>query len=170
MMPLPLATKRLSFRDVRVGDAEALAPILMDPEVKRFWPRPCSREEVDAWIQRVLVRYERDGTTYWLVERLDTGQVIGHVGLLTQEIAGTHEIGLGYVFAKEHWGQGYATEAARASLEYGFQVMGQSRIVAAIRPENVASQRVAARLDMQYEKSCEYYGLEHAIYVKNRDS
>lgn len=165
MMPLA-PTARLTYRDVRADDAPHLVPILMDPEVKRYWPRPSTREEVDGWIERLLARYETEGRTYWLAARLDTGEVIGHVGLLHQEIGGAKEIGLGYVFAKEHWGQGFATEAARACLTFGFEAMGLRRIIAAIRPENAPSLRVAERLAMEYEKSCEYYGFEHGIFVK----
>lgn len=169
-MARPPDTDRLQFREVRADDAAHLVPILMDPEVMRFWPRPFTREDVDDWISKMLERYDRDGQTYWLAERRDSGVVIGHVGLLRQHLDGVDEIGLGYVFAKEHWGKGFATEASKASLAFGFETLGLTRIVAAIRPENMPSLRVAERLAMEYEKSCEYYGFEHAIFVKSRDS
>ena len=170
MMPLPPPTARLAFREVREDDGDVLAPILMDPVVKQFWPHPLSRDEVTSWIERMHKRYESEGQTYWLVMRQDSGEGIGHAGLLDHFIDDVTETGLGYVFAKEHWGQGFATEAGRAALDYAFRTMDRERVIAAIRPENGPSLRVAERLAMTYEKTCPYYGFDHGVFVKLRGS
>jgi RimJ/RimL family protein N-acetyltransferase len=75
------------------------------------------------------------------------------------------ETGLGYLFHRPFWGQGYATEAAEACLNYAFAALGKSRVVAPIRPENAASLAVARKLGMEVQKRTMYAGFEHLIYV-----
>ncbi len=75
------------------------------------------------------------------------------------------EVDLGYRFLPEYWGQGLATEASRAALQYGFEVIGLKRVIGLVMPENVASIRVLEKVGMQYEKSVRYDGDPVELYA-----
>ncbi|MCZ6835505.1 MAG: GNAT family N-acetyltransferase [Planctomycetota bacterium] len=161
---------RLILHEIdREQDLEFLAALLGHPEVMRYWPAPMTREESIAWIERQVGRYERDGFGYWLVSLKESGQPIGQAGLMRVEIEGESCIGLGYIIHADHWGKGYATEAAKQCLEYGFNVLEMSRIIALIRPENEPSIKVAERIGMIPALGpgmrTQYAGFEHVIYA-----
>ncbi len=88
----------------------------------------------------------------WPVVEKASGEVVGHCGLLEKEVDGQAETELIYVFGKSAWGQGYATEAAIAVREYAFEQLGLRRLIALINPENAASERVALKAGLRYEK------------------
>ena len=82
----------------------------------------------------------------------ETGKFIGRCGLLPWTIEGQREVEVAYTIAQEYWGQGLATEAAKAILQYGFKQLHLSRLICLIDPENIASQRVAEKIGMSVEK------------------
>lgn len=81
-----------------------------------------------------------------------SGDLIGHAGLIPQTIEGREELEIGYWISRRYWGRGYATEAGKALRDYGFDVLGKNRFIALIHPENLASKRVANKLGMSLEK------------------
>ena len=95
----------------------------------------------------------------------NTGEQIGRCGPIVKEIEGVPEVELGYTLARAYWRHGYATEAARAALQYCFDVSGQRRIVAMIDPENHASIRVAKKIGMAFERMIEWEGQPATLYV-----
>jgi ribosomal-protein-alanine N-acetyltransferase len=163
MNPL-LETARLVLREIDLDDLDFVAAMLAHPEVMRFWPKCYSREEAEVWIRRQQDRYARDGYGYWLVLDKAGGQPVGQAGLLKLEVDGIAEVGLGYIIHRPFWGRGFATEAAAASRDYAFETLGEQRVIAPIRPENIASQRVALKLGMQPQKRTMYAGFEHIIF------
>lgn len=82
---------------------------------------------------------------------------------------GTPEAEIGYILARAYWGRGYATEAASASLRYGFEQLGLERIVAVTRPDHLVSQQVLRKLGMVFERNAYYYGAEQVCYAASRD-
>src|ERR671917_591908 len=107
-----LETPRLILRELDPDDLDFVAALLADPEVMRYWPRPYTREEAEAWVRRQRERYARDRHGYWLAVEKATGQPVGQAGLLTVEVEGVEEPALGYIIHRPFWRRGFAVEAA----------------------------------------------------------
>jgi RimJ/RimL family protein N-acetyltransferase len=168
MAHLPLVTERLVLRPLREEDVEPLSRVLGDPETMRYFPRPRTREETRVWIARNQERYTVDGHGLWAVERRSDGAFLGDCGLVKQRPEGVPEVEVGYHFAREHWGHGYATEAAGACVRLAFEVLRVPRVIALIRPENTPSARVAGRLGLRPLHRVDHAGLEHDLFVLER--
>lgn len=95
-------------------------------------------------------------------------QLIGYCGLAIESIDHKSETELGHRFSQSFLGKGLATEAAKATLSYGFYELKLPRIVAIVEPENIASVRVIKKLGMHYEKQTLFYGLNMSVYSRNR--
>jgi ribosomal-protein-alanine N-acetyltransferase len=162
-----LATERIVLRPWTLAEADVHSAfaIFGDPEVTRF----LTRHEVDLDGQRRglerLIAGSRSygaGLGWFALERRSDGGVIG-CGLLKPledpEVIGA-EIEVGYHLARAHWGQGYATEAARGLLRHGFETLGLARIVAVVDPANARSLAVVARLGMRPEGAIRCHGRE----------
>lgn len=135
----------------------------------RFIPRGASPsvDRTRAIIDRLIAHERRQGFGLWAVELNETGELIGDAGLFLVETTGP-EVELAYHFGKAWWGQGYATEAAIASLDYGFRECGLSEIIAICYPEHVASRRVMEKAGMRYIGPARYYDTDVAKYAKSR--
>lgn len=145
MLPI---TDRLRLRKMTAADLPALRAHLQDPEAMRAYEGPLSDAEVDAWLAKNLARYNSDGFGLWAVELRETGEVIGQCGITRQEINGESVIEVGYLLTRIHWHRGYATEAAAASRDYAFEMLGAPRVYAQVRDTNLPSMNVAIRLGM----------------------
>jgi RimJ/RimL family protein N-acetyltransferase len=140
-----LETERLLLRGFRADDFEAWASFLADPEVVRYlWGEPQPR--TDSWRQMAMTlgHWVLRGYGMWAVERKSDRACIGRVGMLNPE--GWPGLEVGWTLGRPYWGQGYATEAAAASMRYAFLTQPVDRIISCIDPNNKASQAVAARL------------------------
>ena len=115
MQALP-ETKRLFLREWTMQDLDAWAAILSDAEVMRYYPKPFDRQKVQDWIAWNLENYRTDGFGLWAVHLRATGELLGDCGITMQQIHGQHLPEIGFHMKKSVWGQGYATEAARACL------------------------------------------------------
>jgi [ribosomal protein S5]-alanine N-acetyltransferase len=120
---------------------------------------------VESWIERNRQRYARDGHGLWAMILKSSGELIGDCGLTVQRIDGANEIEIGYHVRRDLWGQGFATEAARACRDYGFARPPVERLISIIRPENLASRQVAEKIGMAVWKNIIYAGLPHLVYV-----
>src|SRR5918998_6066609 len=128
-----VTTSRLRLRGFRADDlGPHRAAVDDDPAVTWAHNRIPLADSLRRWADR-LDDWERDGFGMWIVEVAVTGEVIGHAGI--QRLEGSDDVELGYYLGRAAWGQGYATEAARACLEYGFGTAGLARIVAVVRTE-----------------------------------
>ncbi len=164
-MGVILETPRLRLRGLTAGDLDFVAEMLADPEVMRFYPKRCDREESRQWIGRQLRRYADHGHGLWLVEDRRDGRALGQVGLLRQQVEGQWEPEIGYLIHRPFWKNGYATEAALGVREDAFGVRGERRVVSLIRPENLPSQAVARRLGMAPEREVSFRGLPHLLFA-----
>lgn len=167
-MPI-LETPRIRLRQFSLDDVDALARVLSDPEAMRFYPAPFDRTGVMDWIARNRNRYTKDGHGLWAMILKERGELIGDCGLVVQEVDGTNEIEIGYHVRRDLWGQGFATEAACACRDFGFAHLPVDRLISLIRPENVASRRVAEKNGMTVWKEVVRVGFPHLVYSIQRD-
>ena len=143
-----METERLLIRRITRKDMAALFAIMGKPEVMYAWEHGFTKKDVRKWINRQLTRYRKDGFGYFAVILKESGNLIGQAGLMKSIINGNEAVELGYILDNAYWHNGYGTEAARACLEYAFEELGLKTVCCSIRPENVASIRVAERLGM----------------------
>lgn len=161
-----LETERLLLRQFCVDDLDALAAIGADLEVMEFLGPPMSRR--DAWraMAMVLGHWDLRGYGSWAVEERATGQLLGRIGLYNPE--GWPGLEVGWTLARAAWGRGYATEGARASLDYAFDTLGADHVISVIDPDNTRSLAVAERLGERYERMWDLDGNQVAIYGIDR--
>jgi [ribosomal protein S5]-alanine N-acetyltransferase len=162
-----LETERLSLRRFDLQDVAGLQPVLGDPLTMEFYPAPLDTKSVEGWIKKNLLRYERDGHGLWAVLLKSNHELIGDCGCILQDVEGRSQVEVGYHIRRDLWGNGYATEAARACMEYAFDQLGARRVISMIRPPNVRSRRVAEKNGMVCEKIILWRDYEHCIYAKN---
>lgn len=168
-MPLPLETDRLVIRPYRAEDAAALHEVFGSPEVMKWTPSPPSKDvaETAQRLARTMAFTERQppGLGLWALELKGSHEFLGQVGLFPVEGKGP-DVEVAYELAPRVWGHGYATEAARALIDYGFAEMGLRRVVALILPENTRSRNVAAKCGMALEGPGRFYGLDLIVYAR----
>ena len=122
-----LETRRLVLRHFVSEDSIALARVLSDPVAMKFYPAPHDRTGVEQWIERNLQRYSRDGIGLWAMDLKATGELIGDCGITRQQIENEFFYEIGYHLRRDHWGNGYATEAAIACRDWGFANLKTNR-------------------------------------------
>jgi RimJ/RimL family protein N-acetyltransferase len=145
-----LRTERLLLRQWRHADLEPFAALNADPEVMRHFPAPLDRASSDALAQRERRKIAEQGWGLWAVEVVDAAPFIGFVGLNEPSFHAhfTPAVEIGWRLARDHWGNGYATEAARAVLAHGFAELGLDEIVSFTNTANERSRRVMEHLGM----------------------
>ena len=139
-----LQTERLILREWRADDFEAVAQFYADAEVMKFLGGVMERP--DAWraLAGSIGHWGLRGYGTWAVERKSDGALVGRVGLIHPE--GWPQVEVGWTLGRPFWGQGYASEAAAAALDYAFLTQPVDRMISCIDPENTPSQAVAARI------------------------
>ncbi len=148
--PEEIRTQRLLLRKPREGDgALVYARYATDPEVRRFllFPPPKGPEDSEAFIARCLQVWEEGSAFPYAIERLEDGLFLGMVEIRMEGF----KADIGYVLARDAWGQGYGSEAARAVVEWALDQAGIYRVAAFCDVENPASARVMEKVGMQYE-------------------
>jgi RimJ/RimL family protein N-acetyltransferase len=153
-----IGTARLVLRRWRVEDREPFAAMNADPEVMRYFPSPLTRDESDRLIDRIEARFEADGIGQWAVERREDGRFLGFTGLApaTFEAWFTPTIEVGWRFERSAWGHGYATEAGRAALRFGFEVRDLATILSWTSVLNLPSIAVMERLGMHHDPADDF--------------
>jgi len=146
-----IATARLRLRQWRDADREPFAALNADPVVMQFFPAAPSREASDRSIDTWQAEIEQRGWSNWAVEIVRTGEFIGFVGLSVPrraELPFMPCVEIGWRLARAHWGHGYATEAARAVLDFGFERLELDPIVSFTSLVNRPSRAVMERIGM----------------------
>ena len=158
-----LSTPRLKLRPFREEDVEDCTAMCSDPEVMRFlggktWTR------LEAWrhIATVLGHWQLRGFGLWAVEEVESGAFVGRVGFMHPD--GWPGFELGWTLARQYWGKGYATEAAKKALEYAFTELGREHVISLIHPKNTDSLAVAERLGETYEETIEFFDDQISVY------
>jgi RimJ/RimL family protein N-acetyltransferase len=157
---MPIETARLRLRQWTDADREPLAALNADPEVMRFFPAPLTRGESDAMMDRMSAHIAAHGWGFWAAETREGAEFVGIVGLVPVKgempFSGVE---VGWRLAKAHWHKGYATEAARAAVDFGFGTLGLREIVSLTARLNLPSQAVMARLGMERVEGFDHPGL-----------
>jgi len=167
-----LETERLVIREFDEKDTTTLYEIMKKSRVMHAWEHGFTFEETREWLARQQERYRRDGFGYFAVLQKPSASLIGQAGLIASDIEGKSVTEIGYVFDDSVWGNGYATEAARALVEFAFGTLGVDELYCTMRPENLSSVKVAQRLGFEYsgEYIKVYKGKEmpHGILILKR--
>lgn len=167
-MTTVLETRRLRLRQFTRADLDPLAEMVADPEQMAFYPRPRTRREASAWIDRNLDFYDRLGFGFWLIETKGAPQFLGYCGIRPLHVDGESEIELGWHTKKTSWNKGIATEAGSACRDLAFTRFSIDRLVATIDPAHTASLRVATKLGLQPERNAVLDGWRCIIYSLER--
>ncbi len=159
-----IETERLRLRPFRGEDLDAYAALCADIEVMRY-VTGAALSRGDAWrsIAGMLGHWQLLGYGMWAVERKSDGVFLGRAGFINPP--GWPGFEIGWTLAREHWGHGYASEAARAALAYAFEVLGRERAVSLIRPGNDRSIRVAEKLGERLTGEVEMLGSKALVYA-----
>ena len=161
-----LETKRLLLRRLLPDDLDALFALYSDPEIRQYFPEGTltyaeTKEELE-WFLNGHPAHPQLGL--WATIHKTTNQFIGRCGLLPWEIEGRAEVEVAYLLAKPYWGQGLATEAAQAIVDYGFEQLHYPRLICMMYPANQASVNVAKRIGMTFEKAMEDEKGQYLLY------
>jgi RimJ/RimL family protein N-acetyltransferase len=167
MQAITLTTPRLLLRPWRDGDVEPFAAMFDDPAVMEFLMpargrmsacADADRAAIEAIVGRVRAHFDRHGFGWWAAELRKTGAFIGFVGLshIPFEAHFTPAVEIGWRLAGAYWGQGYATEGARASLEAAFTRLDLAEIVSITVPANARSRRVMERIGMTHDPNDDF--------------
>lgn len=153
-----LRTERLLLRQWRDEDLEPFAELNADPETMRYFPAPPSRAESDALAERARRQIASEGWGLWAVEVAGGASFIGFVGLARPSFEEhfTPAVEVGWRLARDHWGRGYATEAGRAAVAYGFEELGLDEIVSFTSGLNKPSWQVMERLGMTHDPADDF--------------
>lgn len=129
-----------------------------DPAVMEHFPEPLTRRQSDGLVGRIEAGFEADGFGLWALEVRGTGEFIGFTGLAVPEFEAHFmpAVEVGWRLARSAWGHGYATEAARAALAFGFEEVGLDEIVSFTTVANWRSRAVMERLDMSHDPADDF--------------
>jgi RimJ/RimL family protein N-acetyltransferase len=157
-MSADLQTSRLLLRRWTDEDLPAFAALNADPQVMEHFPKLLDRAESDAVAARIRALFEERGYGLWAVSVIGGAPFIGFVGLNAPafQAAFTPCVEIGWRLAREHWGHGYASEGARAALEFGFNELQLDEIVSFTVPANVRSRGVMERIGMRHSPADDF--------------
>ena len=159
---------RLLVRQYVEEDAEAFFKLNTDPEVLRYVPDQALQSVEQArqvLIDHPMTDYRKHGFGRGACILKSTGEQIGFAGLKFLDELG--QVDVAYRLLPAYWGQGLATEAARASVRYGFAELGLQRIIGLVMPENIASARVLEKVGLRYTETAFVWGHQFSKYVVN---
>lgn len=143
-----LETERLYLRELNQSDFESLCKILQDEDTMYAYEGAFSDTEVQDWLERQISRYHKWNFGLWAVILKETDEMIGQCGLTMQPWKEDEVLEIGYLFERQYWHNGYATEAAIACKKYAFAILDANEVCSIIRDSNIASQKVAERNGM----------------------
>ncbi|MCB7304082.1 GNAT family N-acetyltransferase [Bariatricus massiliensis] len=141
-------TDRLYLREMNRSDFKSLSKILKDEETMYAYEGAFSDIEVQEWLDKQILRYQKWNFGLWAVILKETDEMIGQCGLSMQQWKEEEVLEIGYLFERLYWHKGYATEAAKACKKYAFEILKADEVCSIIRDTNVASQNVAIRNGM----------------------
>ncbi|MEO7285927.1 MAG: GNAT family N-acetyltransferase [Jatrophihabitantaceae bacterium] len=153
-----LVTKRLVLRRWQQRDLAPFAALNADPDVMRYFLAPLDRAASDSFVDRIETRFAEHGYGLWAVELRGDGQFIGFIGLARHTFPAHFNpaVEVGWRLARSAWGHGYATEGARAALDYAFGPAQLSEVVSMTAVLNEPSQAVMRRLGMTREPADDF--------------
>lgn len=167
-MKIIITTPNIYLRESTVEDATLAYELNLDPDVIRYTGDPSfvSIEEARAFLQNYDA-FEKYGMGRWYAFLRRDNAFIGWCGL--KYSPESDEVDIGYRLLRKYWGKGYATEAAKYCLEFGFNELGIEEIVARADSRNIGSIRVMEKIGMEYDKEMEFDGHLGITYKAKKD-
>lgn len=147
-----IETKRLVLRELIQRDIKLLAEIFSDKETMIYYPHSFSMEEVLNWIEWNIKNYQKYNHGLWGVILKENNVLIGDCGITMQNIEGQYLPEIGYHINKKYWNMGYASEAAKACIEYGFSICDYSSLYSYTDIRNLPSRKVSEKIGMSFQK------------------
>ncbi len=165
----PLETERLRIRRFHKSDVFHLREMLADPLIMKYYGPQAKDQTPEEWFTAVEAGHEKQGSSFLAVALKATGEFIGQAGILYKEIEGVPDWEVAYMFKKEFWGKGFASEATRACMRYAYQHLNPRRFISIINPKNELSIKLARRNGMEFERMAFKWGMDVAVYAINLD-
>ncbi|MBI4731897.1 MAG: GNAT family N-acetyltransferase [Chloroflexi bacterium] len=168
-MKIPtIQTHRLFLRPWTPEDAPVLFQILQEPEIFQYFPPspPPTLEKTGRYITHQLAHWQDRGYGHWAVISQDDNRVVGWAGL--EYLPELDQTEVAYLLSRKVWGRGYATEAARAAVGFGFETCRLPGIIGLVHPENAASIRVLEKCGLVFTDRLTLWGLEMLRYSARR--
>jgi RimJ/RimL family protein N-acetyltransferase len=166
-----LESKRLLTRKLTINDVDVWVKFFEDKDAVEFLPNigfPTTKDRAKHWIEKQLSRYSENRYGLQALIHKDTNEFIGQCGLLMQEVDGEQKVEVGYHIFKKYWGQGYAPEAAKLFIDYGFNTNQADSIISIINIGNTRSQKVALKNGLTKLKQTKWSSLDVFIYQINK--
>jgi len=163
--PTVLQIDGFTMRPLQLSDLPSFAAIWADPEVTRFLPSqgaPIPKENTAKSLQSFIEHWQQRGYGIWAIVESGSSRMVGYCGL--RYLDEMNEVEVLYGLAKAYWGQGIATQAAQATVAYGFNVANLDKLIAMALPDNLASRRVIEKAGLQYEKQIYMFNLDVLYY------
>ena len=168
MIEIPtINTPHLTLRPIVLADAAILYRIYQSEGVLQYFPNPAPPplEKVQRFVASQQAHWEKYGYGNWGVLPEGGGEIIGWAGL--QYLPELDETEAGFLLDRPFWGKGYATEAARASIQFGFEHFDLDHIIALVHPENIASRRVIEKCGLRFVQTLSLWGIQLMRYRKD---
>jgi ribosomal-protein-alanine N-acetyltransferase len=155
-----IQTARLTLHLLKHEDCSSLYKIYQSDGVLEYFPNPFppSMEKVERFIAMQQKHWQEFGYGNWVMMIGEKSEIIGWAGL--QYVPELDETEVGYLLDRSYWGRGFATEAAQASLQFGFERHNLDHVIALVHPKNLASIRVIEKCSMKYQDTLELWGIK----------
>ena len=162
-----METKRLFIREMDNNDYLDLREILQDKDVMYAWEHSFSDKETKEWLEKQLERYKTNGYGLWALIEKTSYKFIGQCGFTIKNVKNKELLVLAYLLNKKYWKKGFATEAAKACINYAHDQLNVKTLYTIIRTNNIQSQKVAERLCMKIEDEfiVNYFNMEMPHYL-----
>jgi [ribosomal protein S5]-alanine N-acetyltransferase len=164
-----LQTSRLTLRPFSADDLDDLSALMANVDFMRFSLGIFSREQTAGFLEKVQNRDRAGLPSQFAVIFRENERLIGYCGFFLQVVDGVEELEIGYRLDRSYWGQGIATEAARAVRDHAFAELKLARVISLIHPDNIASRRVAEKNGMVPEKETVFRGFPTIVFGINRE-
>jgi RimJ/RimL family protein N-acetyltransferase len=151
-----IRTGRLLLRRWRGADRVPFAALNADPAVMEHMQGLMTRERSDAFADRIEAHWASHGWGLWAVEVIGGTPFVGYVGLWPADYVVPGMVEVGWRLAREHWGRGYATEAGREAIRFGFTDVGLDEVVSFTVPQNERSWRVMERIGLRRDPAADF--------------
>ena len=161
-MKYEFETQRLGFRQWEAQDKEPFSRMNSDPIVMEYFPNKLTRTQSDEFIEKINNHFNKFGYSLWAVEIKDTHEFIGFVGLYTASFKSdfTPCVEIGWRLDKQYWNKGYATEGAKACLNYGFKKLGLKEIYSFTSLINIKSINVMKKIGLIEQSQFEHPNID----------
>jgi ribosomal-protein-alanine N-acetyltransferase len=168
--PMIIKTRRAILRPFTMDDCSTLWRITNEPDMMQYFPNPNppTADRIERIITHQLAHWQAHGYGWWAMTTHTSNELIGWCGL--QYLPETDETEVGYLLARSYWGRGITTEAAIASLDFGFGEHNMDAIIGITHPDNIASQRVLLKSGLSPTGPAHYFGMDCQRYIAEQST